>query len=386
MPKTTNQQRSAATPRLLRQLNAELVLAALRTSSPLSVTELGARTELSRPTVDAVVDDLLRLGWIAEVGELELAAGPRRGRPPRRLGFRADAGYVAAIDIGEHRVRAAVADLQGEIVAELVNEELWELGGRERLAAVRRTARDVLKAAGLRSGDLLGACVGCTGGIDSETGKVLFTSAFPGVAKVNLRTDLQRTFGCRVLVENDCNLAVIGERWKGIAAGIDDLICVLAAERMGAGIIVNGRLVRGHAGLAGEMPFLGAYEMETGAEGIADLVRRLSGSEPEAVFAAAAAGDAAAADIVDRSLRAAGRAIVTMALVLNPEVVVIGGGVAAAGDALLVPLRRQLEEMVRLPPRLEASPLAARGPLIGAVRHALDDVETRLLDGLERVA
>ena len=85
-------------------------------------------------------------------------------------------------------------------------------------------------------------------------------------------------------------------------------------------------------------------------------------------------------------MRFAGRAIVTMALVLNPELVVIGGGVADAGDALVEPMRRQLEQMVRLPPRLEASTLGARGPLLGAVRHALDDVETRLLDGLAQTA
>ena len=386
MPRTETQHHGAATPRLLRRLNAGLVLDALRESGPLRVTEIADRTELSRPTVDAVVDDLVRLGWIGEAADLDLDARPRRGRPARRLEFRASAGHVAAVDIGEHKVRAAVADLSGEIVAERRVDFDPELAGRERLAIVRSTARATLKAAGPNHGRLLGACVGCTGGMDAASGAVLFTSAFPGVDRLNLRTALSRTLHCTILVENDCNLAVVGERWQGVAHGIDDVICVLAGERMGAGIVVGGQLVRGHAGTAGEMPFLGAYEQETGSEGIAELVRRLGGGDAEAVFAAARAGEPAAVELVEQSVRFAGRAIVTMAMVLNPELVVIGGGVADAGDVLVEPLRRQLEQMVRLPPRLEASTLGARGPLLGAVRHALDDVETRLLDGLAQTA
>ncbi len=74
------------------------------------------------------------------------------------------------------------------------------------------------------------------------------------------------------------------------------------------------------------------------------------------------------------------------AQIVNPEVVVISGGVARAGEVLLVPLRARLEAMVRMPPRLEASPLAERGPLLGAIRLALDDLEPRLLDALDEAA
>src|SRR4051812_42830118 len=99
-----------ATPRLLRRLHAQRVLDALRADGPLRVTDLVAATELSRPTVDAVADDLVRLGWVAE----STPEGPRRGRPARVLEFRADAGYVAGLDVGEVKVRVAVADLTGE--------------------------------------------------------------------------------------------------------------------------------------------------------------------------------------------------------------------------------------------------------------------------------
>jgi predicted NBD/HSP70 family sugar kinase len=396
----------AATPRLLRRLNAHIVLDALRGAEPRRVAEIAEATGLSRVTVDAVTDDLVRLGWISEVTR-EPSSRRAPGRPARRFAFRADAGYVAGVDIGEMKVRAVVADLEGRFLSERRQDFDRGLDGEQRLDLIRSTVEATLDGAGIGRTDLLAACVGCTGGMDHKTGTVLFTTAFPGLDGVNLRNALRPVLGDAILVENECNLAVIGEQWRGAGAGVQDLICILASERLGAGILVDGRLVRGHAGLAGEMPFLGAYEVESGSEGVAVLVRDLAtaaieeGAETtlrddlgrtgdeltaEAVFAAAAAGDAVAVDVVHRSVRHAGRAIVTMALVLNPEIVVIGGGVANAGDALLEPLRRQLAEMVRLPPRLEVSPLAERGVLYGAVRHALDHVESRLLDALDEAA
>ena len=369
--------KAPATPTLLRRLNAGRLLEALRSAEgPLRVTELVARTGLSRPTVDAVADELVRLGWVVEA-----ASEPAgRGRPARSLAFAASAGHVAGVDIGELKVRAAVANLRGEVVA----ERMAFFTGAERLPVIRRVAREVLKEAGLAPRELLGACVGCTGAMDTATGRVLFSSIFP--AGYDLGKALAGTLGRPLTVENDCNLAVLAERWCGAAVGLDDVVCVLAGEWIGAGILVGGALMRGHAGAAGELAFLGAYEKEHGAQGIGQLVRDLSGSPAEAVFAAAAEGDEDALAIVDRAERWAGVGIVTTAQIVNPELVVIGGGVARAGEVLLAPLRRRLEAMVRMPPRLAASPLAERGPLLGAIRLALDELEPRLLDRLDEAA
>ena len=100
------------------------------------------------------------------------------------------------------------------------------------------------------------------------------------------------------------------------------------------------------------------------------------------MFAAAQAGDPLAADIIERAVTIPARAIAILALVLNPELVVIGGAVAKAGDLVLEPLARHLARLTRLPPRIEASTLAERGVLVGAIRHALDHVKPRLLDEL----
>jgi predicted NBD/HSP70 family sugar kinase len=340
------------------------------------VTELVARTELSRPTVDAAADELVRLGWLEE---LEVEPQRRRGRPARTLAFRAQAGYVAGLDIGEVKVRTAVANLSGSIVAERVHDFV----GTDRLPEVKDAMTATLDEAGLRRNDLLRACIGCTGAMDTPRGRVLFSSIFPD--GFELAAALEPILG-PATVENDCNLAVIAERWQGAAQGADDVVCVLAGERMGAGIMVGGHLIRGHAGAAGELAFLGAYEHDHGARGIAQLVRELANDAPETVFAAAADGDPQAMEIVERAERWAGQAIVTTAQIVNPEVVVIGGGVARAGEVQLAPLRARRERMVRLPPRLVASPLAERGPLLGALKLSLDELAPRLLDPLDEAA
>jgi predicted NBD/HSP70 family sugar kinase len=364
-----------ATSRLLRRINAQRLLDAVRAAdAPLRVTELVALTELSRPTVDAVADDLVRLGWLRET-----AAGTGgRGRPARVLEFCASAGYVAGLDIGERKVRVAVADLLGEIIAERVRffEE------DDRLLVTRQTASATLKDARIKRGQLLSSCVGCTGPMNPTTGRVLFSDIFP--ENFDLAGAMARTLGRPIVVENDCNAAVIAERWCGAAAGLDDIVCVLAAERIGAGIMVGGQVLRGHAGVAGELAFLGQAEEDPDAHGISQLVRlRSGGKDPADVFAAAAAGDREALALVENAERWAGPGIVMAAQIVNPEVVVISGGVARAGETLLAPLRRRLESSVRMPPRLVASPLADRGPLLGAIRLALDELEPRLLDGLD---
>ena len=266
----------------------------------------------------------------------------------------------------------------------MVAERVREFAGAERLPVIRKTIGATLGDAGITRADLLGSCVGCTGAMDTPRGRVLFSSVFED--DYDLAGSMARSLGRPVVIENDCNLAVIAERWCGAAVGLDDVVCVLAGERIGAGIMVGGTLMRGHEGAAGELSFLGAFEQEHGARGIAQLVRELSGESPEAVFTAAGAGDEEALEIVERAERWAGHGIVTTAQIVNPEVVVIGGGVARAGEVLLAPLRSRLERMVRRPPRLAASPLAERGPLLGAIRLALDELEPRLLAGLEEAA
>jgi predicted NBD/HSP70 family sugar kinase len=206
----------------------------------------------------------------------------------------------------------------------------------------------------------------------------------PGLARVDLRTALA-PLPAPLIVENDADLAVLAERWRGAAVGCADAVLLLAGERLGAGICVGGRLLRGGSGGAGEMGFLHLVTGVGEPDGIGRLLRRATGRPAPAVLAAAARREPAAVAALDAVAERVGRVLAILATLLDPQVIVLGGAVAEAGDVLLVPLRHAYagalrERPLRATPALAASPLAERGTVLGAVRVALDDLVPRLLD------
>jgi predicted NBD/HSP70 family sugar kinase len=364
-----------AGPALVRKLNATRVLDELRQRQAMSTNDLVATTGMSRPTVHAAAEHLIRLGWAAE------HSGPKagRGRPSRVFSFRESAGYVLGVDIGAHTVRARVADLRGEDVVS--GEHAFtdpEIDAGERVEQVRKLLTDTLAEADLTPDRILAVCVGSSGPI-SPDGVVRLRTGIPGFLGLDLRTEMQRGFGWDVVVENDCNLAAIGERWRGLATGKDNFVCLLAGERLGAGIVLDGRLIRGHRNGAGGVLFLRLMRNPSADEGIAYLARKFGGDDPRATFAALAAGDATAANVIDKSIEPVVSVIATVGMLLDPEVVVISGAVAAAGEALLEPIRRKLAEFSVATPEVAASPLRHKAVVTGAVRLALDRAENRYL-------
>ena len=384
-----------ATAATLRALNAGAVLTALRASGPLTVTEVMAATGLSRPTVHLVCEDLMRAGWVREIADDGARPGspedgapsaPQIGRPARRYAFAADAGYVVGVDMGVATVAAQVTDLRGQVRGRAGRRATSAPTAANRVALVRRVVDAALADAGVSPDAVLAVGVGVPAPV-SRDGRILAGGDYlPGLAEVDVAASLATALTCPVLVENDANLAALAERWRGVAAGFDDVVVLLAGERLGAGIVLDGRLLHGHRGAAGEMGFLALVEGVGGSEGVAALARAYAadagpapasaeGVSAEAVFAAARAGEDAARAVVERVASTLARAITPVAVMLDPEVVVIGGAVADSCDVLLAPLERRLAGLVPAPPRVVASSLGARAVVVGAVRLALDYVE-----------
>jgi predicted NBD/HSP70 family sugar kinase len=388
--------RQVAGPALVRRLNARQVLVALRGREAMSTSDLVEVTGMSRPTVHAAAEHLIGLGWAVE----HAGAKTGRGRPSRVFSFRGSAGHVLGVDIGAHRVRATLADLRG---AEACSAERTfedpDMPAGERLDRVRAFLGDVLDESGLAPGRVMTVCVGSSGPI-SPDGVVRLRTGIPGFLGLDLRSEIRRGFGWDVLVENDCNLAAIGEQWRGLATGMRNFICVLAGERLGAGIVLDGNLVRGHRNGAGGVLFLQLMRNPSDGEGIAHLARelggdvvrsssdsvlhRLTGGDParvdaETVLRAVSEGDSAAAGVLDRAIDPAASAIATIGMLLDPELVVLSGAVARAGEALLRPLRAKVRQMSPTAPEVAASPLGEKAVVTGAVRLALDHAEAQHL-------
>lgn len=408
-------QNGSATPALLRRLNAARVLDALRSSGALNVPELVRRSGLSRATLDAVVDDLSRLGLVGPAQAAPVPGTRGRGRPQRWLRFRGESGHVLGVDIGANRLEVVVADLSGTVLAHREAALTPELTRARRLRAARQVATSALLEADVSRLRAVG--IGTPGIVDPVSGTVRYCNAMAQWSDFALAAPFASSFGCAAVVENDANLAALGERWHGVALGRDDVVFLMAGDRVGTGIVLGGELMRGKSGGTGEMTFLGLIRQADRGEpleqlvlsivgGVIDELIALKASRSDAVrvlmrdlapmhgvevpsldrwLDALQAGRVGARRELETALSRFTRVCLVLATLLSPELFVIGGRAAAASSILLPPVRSALDQLTGpgiQAPDVAASELGERAVALGAVRIALDRAEPGLLDAL----
>ncbi|MEO8221257.1 MAG: ROK family transcriptional regulator [Specibacter sp.] len=388
---------TANTPQQLRQTNMSAILGVMRRSGAVTGTDLIEATGLARATVIAVCDDLIQAGWVRELPAQRTAV--QKGRPARVFEFDAMAGVVVGLDFGVAKTTALVADLRGTILAKATES----LGGftapdAERLASIDKAIVTALASAGVAPAAVLVAGVGIAAPVD-RAGNISHSQAFWENFDIGIQENLRDRYGWPVLLGNDANLAAMAERWIGVGAGVEDLAVMLAGERIGFGLLESGRLLHGASGRAGEVGLLNLVDGVGTPEGIAMLARdmavaavakkgtpttvlsTLAGDmSAEAVFGAAARGDAVAGRILDDIAKRMARVIALIATFVDPELVVIGGAVAASSAVLLKQLQAELARFMPNPPRVAVSTLGDAIVTLGAVRLALDYVEKHALD------
>ena len=388
-------------PALLRRHNAALVMSVLFGESPLTRAEIARRAMLSKPTINEVVNELIEAGFLEEVAAARITAPGRMGRRGRPIAVRGDGGYLLGVDIGAHKIQTLVSDLTGTVVAAdrraTAHPERPQVG-----AILEQTCESVLSA--LRSAgvgwDVVRAMgVGTPGDVDPTTGRLSLVPQIEGFEGLDLRAALQSWVPCPLYVDNEVHLAVLGERWRGAARGIDDAVLLNVGIGVAAGILIGGALHRGSTGAAGEIGYLplddewsrredlgrwGALEYEAGGAAYARLakaagerpegaaLRQLADGNPErldaqAVFGAARAGDPEARRIVDRLVGLLARSVASLDLVLDPSTIVVAGGIARAGADLLGPLAERVNALVPRPPRMVLTELGDDAVPLGAI-------------------
>lgn len=321
----------------MREMNQLSIVWALRGNPPSTVTELAGRTGLSRPAVDVLVQALVTDGW-AEVEE----PGARSvvGRPARRYRFRADAGHALGVDIGVHKILVVLSDLEGNHVRTLRQPADPDAGPDARLAAVDEAIDELLTGAGMTPADIWGMTIGVTGPVDA-TGRTSLFTPLPGWGTADPAGHLAARFHCPIQVENDCKLAAVAERWKGVAQDADDIVYLLAGIRTGAGLILDGTLRRGHGGAAGEIGALKAVRWLDAPGHLAACPGVPASARPgEAaawVFQAAREDNRDAKAAVRRYARDLAVGVAALVLALDPEIVVFGGGFSRSADIILAP-------------------------------------------------
>lgn len=386
----------APSSRMVREASARLVLDRMWHAPVVTGSDLMAATGLSRATVHDVCEELIERGWVREVANQREFGGYRKGRPARRYAFDPRAGLVVGVDAGEHRVGVIVADLRG---VELGRHQSLTRGGfadpAERLDIVGEAITAALAAADVPVQRVLTVTVGVPAPVDAAGRTAFRGNPYWELMNPDIGTRLRDRHGWRTIVDNDANLAALAEGWRGHGRGERHFVALLAGERLGAGIVEDGRLLRGVRGGAGEMRFLDLVAGVGSTDGIAKLARdwaREALTEPVArsvlapdpdaasVFAAATAGDALAAGVVDRIAERMVRVIATLASLVDTDQVIIAGRVAASCGSLVSTVQELLTCHGDPPPRVLASTLGGDAVMLGAVKRSLDDVREHALE------
>jgi len=383
---------AAGQPRLLRAINERTALELLRRHGALSRTEIARRSGLSKPTVSLALARLVDAGLAHETGRTSGGKGPTAQLYELNPG----SGWVVGIDVGRRFVRAAVADITGGLAVRR-DERARANSSRALVAQIGELAHRVVADAGIGWESVTAATVGSPGVLVPSSGRLQRAANLPGWGSPGVTDAIREQLGTVVSFENDVNLAALGERAKGAGRDVANFVLVWVGTGVGLGIVIDGELYRGSGGAAGEIAYLpigegdphdravrrrGQLEEAMAASGITAHARRLGVRPPytaEAVFAAARHGDDLAREVVAAEARRLALAIAVVAPVLDPELVILGGGIARGNaDLLLDPLRRELRDLSPFSPRLAVSELGEEAVLAGAVATALATAQDRL--------
>ncbi|UFU03383.1 ROK family protein [Ruania suaedae] len=373
-----------------RRSNAATVLRSVWHGTAFTASDVIATTGLTRSTVLGLCDELVERGWITELEDARSAGTYRKGRPARRYAFAPRAGYVVGVDAGVHRITAAVADLGGTHCGD-AEIQMDETAAAPRREAVVAALDQALERAGIGQDQVLIVVTGVPAPIDSHgatpAGHDFWHRMNPGLADALARP------GRSMVIENDANLAAVAEGAIGAGSGLDSFAVLLSGERFGAGLIVDGELLRGRGGGAGELRLLSLVEGVGGPEGLAHVAREMArdaiaagtvpvdsallragsqGPDAEHVFAAALNGDPLATAIVARLADRLARVCAVMATMLDLDRVVVAGAIAPAAEPVVAQATELLREYTHPPhPTITASTLGADVVRTGALQRAI---------------
>jgi glucokinase len=389
-------------PSHLRQVNARGLLRLLREHNPCSKADLVRLSGLSAPTVSSAVSHLESLGLIENLGEGE----SNGGRPPGLLRFHASHGYVAGADIGGTRLRMILADLNGRVITQWSTQFTEKQRTPKAVCGLMHDGLKVMCQEGSTSlKKVLHLTAGAPGITNVDSGVVLSAPNLKDWNDVPLRTMIEKEIGIPVVVENDTNLAAVGEHWRGSAAGVDNFVFVALGTGVGAGIFLHGRLHHGADWSAGEIGYMGVsgspreplevrstgqLERAIGGLGIEAEWRRLlqrdrrsndgalSKLRASEIFDLAVDGDRLANEIVLYTAQILAHCLLDLALVLDPQLVILGGGVGSHAE-LCRATEKLLHKNEFARPQIRSSSLGTQAQLHGAISLSLAATERRLL-------
>ncbi|KAA5837985.1 ROK family protein [Saccharopolyspora hirsuta] len=383
------------------------VLDLVRSGRATTRPELTRRSGLGRTVINQRVAQLARHGLVEE-GDLAQSTG---GRAARQLRFRADGGLVLVAELGATSLTIGATNLAGEVVE--FHDETCDIadGPDAVLGRVEALFHEILDKIGARSADVWGIGIGLPGPVEFATGRPIAPPIMPGWDGYPVRDRLGGAFDAPVWVDNEVNLMALGEVRAGSGSQHDDILYVKIGTGIGAGLVSGGRLHRGRQGCAGDIGHAavlddesivcrcgntgcleavaagaalardGTRAAETGRSSVlAEALRDRGRIEASDVVHAATRGDRTAVELLVTAAHHIGTLLATLVSFYNPSLVIIGGGVAKAGDLLLATIRQNVYQrslpLATRELRIEQSTLHDRAGLTGAAFMVLDELFT----------
>ncbi|HYT66506.1 MAG TPA: ROK family transcriptional regulator [Vicinamibacterales bacterium] len=378
----------------LRALNIDRVLSvAMDRPGTFTRAELIEATGLSAPTVGTMSARLIKAGVITDLG----TAPSRGGRRPSLMEFNARHGYIAGVDLGPTRTRFAVGDLRGVRLAQHIAATPTADTPAAVLDHLAGTLRGVLRKARVPLDRLLMVVAGVPGAVDIKRDEVVLAPNLHGWRDVPMRCILQKALGgTSVLVENDVNLALLGEHWQGAARGHRNCVFIFVGTGIGAAILIDGELHRGNHFMAGEIAMMcmgpeyvntdfgprGCLESLAGLDALRARWPRAPRDDPGGwltqLIAAAESGDLEARHAVEETARLIGIATANVVAVVDPSLIVLGGAMFAQAGPLVGYVRDVVERIARTPFQIVLSELGKEAPLAGCLLVAASEARKHL--------
>ncbi|MBC7185396.1 MAG: ROK family transcriptional regulator [Calditrichaeota bacterium] len=391
-----------ADTRLIKKLNEIRVLHLLRDHSPISRNELARRAHISKVAASDIVARLDRAGFIITVGKGETTR--RGGKPPILLKLNPESGYVVGIEIKRHRSLVALGNVESRVLGCEQVTYAAEAQMEEALGAIFQAVDSLLHRHGVPSERFVSIGIAIPGIVDYRNGRLSFADTLRGWAHKPLAERFAQRYRVPVVIENDVNVMALGENLLGAGRGVENMVCLWIGEGIGAGIIVDGQLVRGEAGNAGEIGYLevGHLLSESGrmprlyagqrffgdllAEHnlVAALRKELAGSIPQetageidlaSLLKAGDMGEPHVRVCLDEYAYGLAALCMTVVKTLNPTLIVLSGRVVDHSAYLITRVRAILvEEMANIPFRastVAVGELKGEAGIRGAIALAL---------------
>ncbi|WP_165445093.1 ROK family transcriptional regulator [Gracilibacillus phocaeensis] len=363
---------------IIKRINRSMVLDKIKSSEEISRTEIAKDLKLSKATVSSIIEELVSRKLVEEMGKGK--STERGGRKRSMLRFNPSSKIGIGVDIGGTKIQMIMTDLIGNKVYER------RIASTNKMSELIDFIEEAINDSQVARDSIVSLGVGVPGFTNPETGMVFESPALQW-RDVPLREQLQEAFSFPVFINNDVNCAALGERWLGSGDNRDHIFFIAIGTGIGSAIISEGKLIYGADFMSGEIGYqisredirnkrfnqlkkFGVFESKASGEGI-----RTEQYSAEEVFEQYRQGKEEAVLIINEFMEELAVVIVNSINLLNPEKVVIGGGVSESMAVVLPKLQARVDELTPIKTEIELATLSSMAGAIGAVNYSFQEVE-----------